>query len=255
MNIKNLLITCDIEKAAELHFVLQEPPKSEDWEGFLRAHLDFANEIAGIQAIPGDYVILGSKILVACDPFQQIQLYRKKEIEEKFCRCEAWEGDRPLERYTDAELEQISPNALGYVFPDAYDMETMPWEELLGAEVFSENVDAFGQELMAALVIREMSYWGLSYERSRQGQRRLRERIEKAVQGEWFGPFASFEELMKALNDPSDGDDDKLPAVDEQPVCDATVVRKELSPADQVRASIAKYRQLLRYIENGGVDE
>ena len=41
MNVKEMLLSCNIEQAAALHLKLQQPPKYDDWDVFLQAHEDF----------------------------------------------------------------------------------------------------------------------------------------------------------------------------------------------------------------------
>lgn len=177
MNVKEMLLSCNSEQAAALHFALQEPPKCNDWDAFLRAHNDFLYEIAAIEPIPGEYVVLGSTAFSDGKAHYCIHMYSKEELE-NFC-CEVWEENRPLEAFSKAKLEQLAPNMLGYRFPDHYDMELMPWEELLGVEISEDNLQTFGHDLMAALVIREMSFWGFSIEHASQGQGYVRECLEE----------------------------------------------------------------------------
>ena len=249
MNVKEMLLNCAIEQAAALHFGLQEPPKCNDWGAFLQVHNDFLREIAALEPIPSEYVILGSTTFSNGNAHHSIHRYSQEELHRNFCRCEIWEEDRPLEAFSKAELEQIDPNVPEYRLPDHYDMELMPWEELLGVEVFEDNLQTFGHDLMAALVIREMSLWGLNRECSAQGQNRFWERLEEALQGVDEMPrYTSVEEAIAALNEPGDEEEEEAPMLDGKPIWDTAVLSEEISPVDWARAGIAQYRELLRYV-------
>lgn len=248
MNVKELLISCDIEKTAALHFELQEPPICPDWEDFLLSHLAFIAEIADIQPVPCEYVILGSKVGVGDRTHQEIHMYILEELRKDFRRCQAWDEDRSLESYLDTEVEQLAPDVMDYTLPNSYDMKLVPWEELLGVEVFEKNAETFGRELLAALVIREMSFWGLSYERSSCGQSRFWERIQEAMQNVETSQSTSVEEVLEELKAFADTEADETPTLGEEPIWDAEVLFDEISPTDWARAGIAQYRELLRYV-------
>lgn len=247
MNVKEMLLTCNIEQAAALHFTLQEPPICEGWEGFFLVHQSFLKEIAEIKPIPSEYVIIGSTAVSDGKEYHSIHMYSTGELRENFRRCEIWEENRLPELYTEKELTQIAPNVLGYRFPDDYDMEFMPWEELLGVEVFEDNLHTFGHDLLAALVIREMSFWCLSHECASQGQNRFWKRLEEAMQEVYTPQGASLEEVLKELKEFADVNDEETLTLGGKPIYDQEVLFGEISPEDWARACIVRYRELLRY--------
>jgi len=248
MNVKEMLLSCDIEQAAALHFAIQEPPACEDWEGFLQAHRNFLEEIADITPIPSDNIALGIKFRSGGRPYSDVRMYCKSELMESFQRCEALEEDRQLETYSDAELEQIAPEALDYVAPEHYDMELLPWEKMLGVEVFEENLRTVGHNLLAALVIREMSFWGLSHTQSQRGQHDVWEHLQEAMQEVDPHQYTSVEELMEALETLDDTDEYEMSVLKDVPSGNATINFLEFSSDYWARAAIARYRELLRYV-------
>ena len=212
MNAKEILLSCNIEKAAALHFTQKEPPVCQDWKAFLQMHLDFAAQIADIQPIPSDNVVLSIHFYTDDKPYYEIRMYCKSELLNNFRRCQAWEEDRTVASYSEAELEQLTFQTLGYVFPEFYDMELMPWKELLGAEVLKENVDTFGRELLAAVIIWEISFWGLSYEGSFCGQNRVWAHIQEIMREICIPQSTSVEDALEELKTFDDGE---MPVLDE----------------------------------------
>ena len=254
MNVKELLMSCDIRQAALVHYGIQEPPYCEDWGRFFHAHQSFIQEIATIEPVAGDYVILGSINYYDSEDTYSVDMYCKTELPAEFQPCSCLDRDKRAEDYSDEEIAQIADEVLRYRFPASYDMEFMFWEELLGAEVFDENVCAVGRDVLAALVIREMSFWGLSYEKTRQAQQRFWQRLEEAEKelAEEHNSFETVEELLAELAK----DDDEL-LTDEAPFDEESVrmAFPEKSREVQVRNRIAQYREILCYTERSGADE
>lgn len=251
MNVKEMLLSCDIEQTAALHFAIQEPPKCEDWKRFLQMHRDFIEEIADITPIPGDNVALGSKLHSGGKTYSEVRMYCKSDLLKNFNRCEAWEAERSLRAYSDDEVEQIAPKILGYAAPEHYDMELMPWEKLLGVEVFEENLRTVGHDQLAAMVIREMSLWGLSYERSQQGRQEFLKRIQEALleveEHQYIPAEKVYEEFqMRGWLDEDDGED--LSVEEEVLSRDVHIAFPEFTPNYWTRTTIAQYRELLRYV-------
>lgn len=251
MNVKEMLLSCDIEQAATLHFAIQEPPACEEWEGFLQVHRDFIEEIADITPITSDNVLLCTNFYIGGKPHSEIRMYCKSELLKNFQRCEAWEEDRLLESYSDAEIKRIAPKTLGYVYPEYFDMELLPWEEVLGVEVFEENLRTVGHDQLAAVVIREMSFWGLSYERSQRGQHEFWERLQETMQEVEEHQYIPAEKVYEELQilgrlDEDDGDD--LSMEEETPSGDMHIAFPEITLDYWIRATIAQYRELLRYV-------
>lgn len=248
MNVKALLLSCNMEKVTSLHFEMQEPPRCEDWDLFLQLHESFLQEIASIEATQSGYVILGSSYTGDGEAQHNIHMYDKAELLAGFTRCQPWEQDLRLEQLSADKLKKIAPDALQYVLPNDYDMETMPWEELLGAEVYDKNVCAFGQDRMAAMLIQEMSFWGLSYEKSRAGQEKLWGRLQEALRETEASTesYCTADELMAAL-----ALDDDIEEVPDESGCEDDALRLIFgvhSRADLIRSSIAEYRELLEYV-------
>ena len=248
MNVKEMLFSCDMEQAAALHFAIQEPPKCEDWKRFLQMHREFLKEITDITPIPGDYVILGAKFHLGEKVYSEIAMYCKSEFLENFNRCEAWEGGRSLDAYSNTEVARIAPDIMGYVVPEHYDMELMPWEELLGVEVFEENLRTIGHERLAAMVIREMSVWGLRYERSCQGQHVFWKVLQEALQEVDPHRYTSPEEVFTELNKLDDMDEGEVHAQDNVESRKTRIAFAKFTPGYWARATIAQYRELLRYV-------
>lgn len=251
MNVKEMLHSCDIEQTAALHFIIQEPPACKDWERFLQAHRDFIQEIKNITPIPSDNVVFGIEFYASGKPYVEIHMYDKNELLKNFQRCEAWEEDRLLETYANVELEQINPDTLGYTVHKHYDMELMPWEEVLGVEVFEKNLHAFGHDQLAAMVIREISFWGLGYEQFQQGQNDVWKRLLEAIQALNERSCIPAEQIYKALGlsdriDEGDGED--LAMEEKVPSGDMHITFLEYTPDYWMRSSIAAYRELLRYV-------
>ena len=246
MNVKELLMSCNIQKTAALHFEMQEPPVCQDWDLFLQGHMSFIREIAPIEPVQTGYIILGSTYEDNKEAQHDLQMYDKAELLSVFTRCKFWEQDLQLEYMSEDELGKIRPQALQYVFPNCYDMETMPWEKLLGVELFEENVCAFGQDLMAAMLIQEMSFWGLSYEKSRAGQEQLWGRLQEALQEKeaYEENTCTMDELLVALA--QDDTELELDGSDYGDV-DARLSLGELSLVASVKACIAEYQGLLAF--------
>lgn len=251
MNVKEMLLGCNIDQAAALHFAIQEPPACEDWGGSLHAHRNFLEEIAHITPIPSDNVVLCTNFFGAGKPHSEIRMYCKSKLLKNFQRCEAWEEDRLLESYSNAEIKQIAPKALGYVYPEYFDMELLPWEEVLGVEVFEENLRTVGHDQLAAVVIREMSFWGLSYERSQQGQHEFWEQIQEALQEVEEHRYIPAEKVYEELRilgrlDEDDGED--LPVEEKASSGEMHIASPEITLDYWIRATIAQYREVLRYV-------
>jgi hypothetical protein len=254
MNVKELLMSCDIQQAALMHYGIQWPPYWEDWGSFFHAHQSFIQEIATIEPVAGDYVILGSTNYNDCEDPHSVHMYCKTELPAEFQPCSYLDLDRRAEDYSDEEIAQIADEVLRYRFPDSHDMESMFWEELLGVEVFDGNMCAVGRDVLAALVIREMSFWGMSYEKTKQAQQRFWRNLEEAEK-ELVNEQNCFETVAELMAELAQGDDLE-PIQDEAPREEESVriAFPEKSREVQVRNNIAQYREILRYIERKVVD-
>ena len=251
MNVKEMLLGCNIDQAAALHFAIQEAPACEDWEGFLQAHRDFIEEIADITPIPGNKVVLGVKFHLGRKSYAEVRMYCKSELRNNFRRCEAWEEERLLETYSDAELEQITPETMGYVAPKHYDMDLMPWEKVLGVEVFEENLRTVGHDRLAAMVIREM----IGYERFQRGQCEFGRWIQEALRekdGHHYIPAEKVRKAFQMRGKHDEYDDEDLSMEEDAPSGDMHIVFPEYTPEYWIRAAIAQYRELLRYVAHSG---
>ena len=179
MNVKEMLLSCNIEQAAALHLKLQQPPKYDDWDVFLQAHEDFLREIAELEPISGEYVIFGSSSVCKGKTHHNIRLYRKPELYAAYKEYEMLYGNQCPESYSETNLARIVPKALKYLYMNDHGMEMMPWEKLLGADILEDNLQSFGHDLLAALMILEMSFWGFSIEHARQGQKYARDCLQE----------------------------------------------------------------------------
>ena len=250
MTVKEMLLSCNIEQTAALHFAIQEPPKCEDWNQFLQAHRDFIQEITDITPISGGYVILGTHFRSGGKLHFNIHMYCKNDLPESFTRHEAWEENRSLKSYSDADIAQLVPGDLAHSVPEHYDMEQMPWEELLGVEIFEKNLHSFGKDYLAAFVIREMSFWGLSQECSRKGQRGVKNELDKAMQEIELNQYASFDVISAEIKETENTVEGEMPQWKDMPSGTIAIKFPKFSTECKARAAIAEHRELLRYISH-----
>lgn len=181
MIVKEMLLACDPEAMIRIHYQMQEPPKAEDFEQFRQMHMDFLQEIAAIEPDPSDLVLLGYPDAGGEMNKGVVGLFSEAEILSSLSRCAGWQQHRGIDQLCeDTQIDLLWEQVLNSNL-DRYDMETMPWEQLLGVEVLEENLRAFGHDRMAAAIVEELSFWGLSYKKSKEGLKRFWDGLEEAM--------------------------------------------------------------------------
>ena len=182
MIVRDLLMECNIEKVAALHFEMQEEPRVDDYKLFLDQHYIFLRDIRKIELVPGDNLILASRIPLNDTSEYEVRMYHKSEMKEQFIRIEALEDEwTSFEQLDAATYAQVDEALRSYCHLNHYDMETAAWGELLGAELFEENINQIGRDRLAACLIKEMTFWGFSQDDSDRGRARIRSEIEDAI--------------------------------------------------------------------------
>lgn len=168
MTAKEMLLTCDRNAVMAMPERRSEAPQFEDSQMYTR----FFQEIAAIEPTPGDYVVLGRFCETGDPEIGELRLYQKSDL---------LSNDQKAEHYN---------------------IDLLPWEQLLGAEIPEENPCACGHDRMAAMMIRHMSTWGLSLAQSRCGQKKFWKNLDTALQEDTCQQtFQTVAEMMAALED------------------------------------------------------
>lgn len=249
MTVKDLIRECDIQKVVALHFEMQENPRIDDYELFLNLHLIFLRDIREIEPIPGDNLILASCIPLNETNVYEVRMYHKAEIKEQFVRLAVLEGEwTSFEQLDAATYAQVDEALHSYCHLNHYDMETAIWEELLGAELFEDNLNHIGADKMAACLIKELTFFGFSLDDTNRGQARIQSGIEAAInemeyleslpEDERRKHFLSHEELTHQLSLEFTELSDELIADNNEWLTRACM------------AMVMAYRECLRYIKS-----
>lgn len=183
MTIKELLLDCDIEKAAEWHYNFQEEPRIEDWEHFLNLHRQFLQEIQKITPVCDDYLMMLYVSESNGETRIEIGFYHKSELMATFKRHINLEGFWDIDnlKHNRRRFQEVKSCLTSDIRCDSYDLETMPWELILGAEVFEKNVERCPKEIVVARLIQKMTFFGFAREQSAEGQRTVMSVIREGL--------------------------------------------------------------------------
>jgi hypothetical protein len=127
-------------------------------DDIFQAHLELIQQIKAIQPVDTEHLILGYYYVDEGKEYLDTLLYRKADIR-------AFDPDSELSHIdsiaglADDEIERLSHL---HLLPESYAYELCPWSEILGYEICEDNAKEIGPTRLAAAVIYEMTFCGLT---------------------------------------------------------------------------------------------
>lgn len=80
---------------------------------------------------------------------------------------------------------------------ERYDIIMTPWEQLVGLKVLNKSVELYGEDYVAAAILHDMTFFGLTNDSHEEGVADAVKKIKEAA--DCIGPYYSAEEVFESM--------------------------------------------------------
>ena len=173
MIVKDLLDSCNIESVTSTIMEIASVDES-DRLSVKKAHSSYIQRIRSIEPVDTNHIIFGASLLNDGKETPDVLLFSKNEINENLLSDDVFSKLENIQFLNLSDIEQILETT---TLPASYAFEFSPWNEILGYELFVQNVNSFGADKLLAVIIYEMTFCGFTEEDHQKEIQKLREAI------------------------------------------------------------------------------
>lgn len=204
MNIKELILCQPVEDVVRA-FVGRLRVEAEQREKAIQHMTKFVLSLRDIEPCESGHLLLGIYHFDDDGEFLDPCLYSKKELLTEFESESELSHLKSLAEIDSLDDEELDRLAHSKPRPESYSFILSPWNEILGYEVHSHNVQDIGAVALCAEVLYEMTFFGFTEEKVKAERRKLHEimreseKIRKLPEEEQKKHFIPAEELFAKL--------------------------------------------------------
>ena len=171
MNVKDLILSRP-PKAVAAAFLEKYQNTPSDQEKAISRILQFIDSLHQIDPIDSGHLILGILQTEEDGDYLDPCLYYKEDLSALSLSASRLCGLESVEGLSEEEMEQL---AQGKDLPDSYAFELSPWNEILGYELDTRNIQDVGADELCAAILWEMTFFGFEESHVEEERERLKE--------------------------------------------------------------------------------
>ena len=226
MNVKDLILSRP-PKAVAAVFLEKYQNTPSDQEKAISRILQFIDSLHQIDPIDSGHLILGILQTEEDGDYLDPCLYYKEDLSALSLSASRLCGLESVEGLSEEEMEQL---AQGKDLPDSYAFELSPWNEILGYELDTRNIQDVGADELCAAILWEMTFFGFEESHVEEERKRLEEilredeKIRKLPEEEQKNYYHPIEDLFGEFHLPEKTEEEKRE--DHRQLCREIVTNK-----------------------------
>lgn len=179
MNVKDMILSQPMEDVVRA-FIDRLRAETEQREKAIQRMTKFVLSLRDIEPCESGHLLLGIYHFDDDGEFLDPCLYSKKELLVEFEPESELSQLKSLAEIDSLEDEELDRLAHFKSRPESYSFILSPWNEILGYEVNSHNVQDVGAAALCAEVLYEMTFFGFEEEKVEAEHRQLHETMRKS---------------------------------------------------------------------------
>lgn len=261
MLVYDVIKNCDIAHAACIWLdVWADEEERRQWSDSAARVILFWEMLCGLAPSLSGYVMIAFNCCEYGKRYTTTKMFQKADLMESLDTIRGREMPAYSEETPVDVLREIGYEVSRW-FPRSYDFESRPWEDVLGVEMYADNVERTGMDAIAAYLLYEMSFDG--YTREVHDARRkylgeLWENFENSFykNGGEDGCAGQGDPFLGAVpeDDEDDDDDEDEEWEQEEPEEDGSGKEKEweLEELENKREELSEFQRILEDLASHG---